>query len=291
MDDSRQPLVYDNIVRAARFVNPDTEETIATMVVWGNHAETLGSKNNLLTSDFPHYWRLGVEEGVPEPNGAEGLGGMCLYFQGQVGGLMTQLHTTVPHRNGTEKFREDTFEKAEALGHNLAVLTTNALRGPNAWRMTHGSVAVAAKSIFVPVRGLYAYVTFLGLVHPGWFWGKIRSEVNVIRIGDIEILTVPGELYPEIGEGGIEAPEGADFACAPVEIPPLRSKMSGKLNMIIGLANDEIGYIIPKSQWDVEPPYAYGRTGKPQYGEENSFGPDVASVIHRESLALLEQME
>jgi hypothetical protein len=53
------------------------------------------------------------------------------------------------------------------------------------------------------------------------------------------------------------------------------------------LANDELGCIIPKSQWDKQPPYAYGRIKVPQYGEENSPGPDVAPTIHREALALL----
>ena len=57
--------------------------------------------------------------------------------------------------------------------------------------------------------------------------------------------------------------------------------------MMIGLANDEIGYIIPKTQWDAKKPYAYGRTKAPQYGEENSPGPEVAAAIHREAMALL----
>lgn len=48
--------------------------------------------------------------------------------------------------------------------------------------------------------------------------------------------------------------------------------------MLIGLANDEIGYIIPKRQWDNEKPYAYGRD-KSQYGEMNSCSPDVAPIL------------
>jgi hypothetical protein len=48
--------------------------------------------------------------------------------------------------------------------------------------------------------------------------------------------------------------------------------------MLIGLANDEVGYIIPKRQWDVVPPFCYKRK-KPQYGEENSLGPDTAPVL------------
>ena len=289
LDDSRQPIVYDNVIRCARFVKKGTDDTIATVVEWGNHPETLGGANSLLTSDFSGYWRDAVENGVPDPHGVKGLGGMCIYFQGCVGGLMTQLHTTVPHRNGVDKFKEASFEKAQALGENLAILTVNALRGEKSWRPADTQVAVAAKTIFVPMSGLFQYGILLGLVHPGWYWGKGKTELDAIRIGDLEILTIPGELYPEIADGGIESPEGADYPSAPIEVPPLRSQMQGKLNMIVGLANDELGYIIPKSQWDSKPPYAYGKTKSPQYGEQNSPGPDVAPAIHHEALALLKQ--
>jgi hypothetical protein len=290
VDDSRKPIVYDLNVCSARFVKHGTDETIATMVSWGNHAETLGGRNSLITSDFLHWVRQGVETGVSDPNGVEALGGMCLYFQGMVGGLMTQLHTTVPHRDGVQMFEEDSFEKAEALGENLAIVVVNSLRGEDAIRVENPQVAVVAKTIFVPMEGLFGYACMLGLIHPGWYWGKAKTEVNAIRIGDLEILTIPGEIYPEIVEGGIESPEGGDYPGEPVEVPPLRGQMKGKVNMVIGLANDEIGYIIPRTQWDVKPPYAYGRTDKPQYGEENSGGSKVAPVIHRESLAVLEEL-
>jgi hypothetical protein len=289
LDDSRKPTVYDNVIRCARFVKNGTDDTIATVVEWGCHPETLGGANSLLTSDFSGFWRDAVESGVPEPHGVTGLGGMCIYFQGCVGGLMTQLHTTVPHRNGVDKFKDAGFEKAQALGENLAILTVNALRGEKAWRPADTRIAVAAKTIFVPMSGLFNCGIFLGLVHPGWYWGQGKTELDVIRIGDLEILTIPGELYPEIAEGGIESPQGADYPSPPVEVPPLRSQMKGKLNMVVGLANDELGYIIPKSQWDKKPPYAYGRTKTPQYGEENSPGPEVAPTVHREATVLLKQ--
>ena len=48
--------------------------------------------------------------------------------------------------------------------------------------------------------------------------------------------------------------------------------------MIAGLANDEVGYLIPKSQWDWDPPFAYGRQ-RPQYGEINSCGPESAPIV------------
>ncbi len=292
VDDSRKPIVIDTKLCCARFTKAGTDETIATMVSWGNHPETLGSDNPLLTSDFPGYWRDAVESGVPDPNGVKGLGGMCLYFQGMVGGLMTQLHTTVPHRNGVDKFKEGTFEKAQALGENLAISTVKALREADVIKCENPRVGVAAKTIYMPMAGLFKYAIALGLLHPGAYWAQgglaARSEVDVARVGDLEMATVPGELYPEIADGGVEAKTGRDFDIDPVEVPPLRKEMNGKVNMILGLANDEIGYIVPKSQWDVKPPFVYN--DKDQYGEENSGGPDVAPTVHHESLALIRRM-
>ena len=48
--------------------------------------------------------------------------------------------------------------------------------------------------------------------------------------------------------------------------------------MIIGLANDEVGYILPKRQWDEKPPFTYGRKTAP-YGEVNSLGPDTGPTL------------
>lgn len=293
VDDSRKPIVIDTKLCCARFTKAGTDDTIGTMVSWGNHPETLGGDNPLLTSDFSGYWRDGVENGVPDPNGAKGVGGECLYFQGMVGGLMTQLHTTVPNRNGVDTYKEDSYEKAQALGDNLAIATLKGLREPDVIKCENPRVGVAAKTFYAPLAGLFRYAIGLGLVHPGVFWTKggisARSEVDVVRVGDLEIATIPGELYPEIADGGVEAKPGRDFEIDPVEVPPLRKEMAGKVNMIFGLANDEIGYIVPKSQWDQKAPFVYN--GKDQYGEGNSGGPDVAPTIHHESLALIHRLQ
>ena len=50
--------------------------------------------------------------------------------------------------------------------------------------------------------------------------------------------------------------------------------------MLFGLANDEIGYIIPQRQWD-RPAAVRLRLVAAQYGEINSCGPDVAPVSWR----------
>ena len=112
---------------------------------------------------------------------------------------------------------------------------------------------------------------------------KLRSEVNALSIGPLALLAVPGELYPELwltGEGGqalMTRPEGADFPDAPHE-PPLSTLMPpGELRAIINQANDALGYIIPKAQYDRASPRAYEPGG--QYGEVNALSPDIAPEL------------
>jgi hypothetical protein len=60
-------------------------------------------------------------------------------------------------------------------------------------------------------------------------WNRIRTEVALVTIGGATIVCVPGELYPEIANGGIVHPTGADFDVDPVEVPPLRALVRGRM--------------------------------------------------------------
>jgi hypothetical protein len=73
----------------------------------------------------------------------------------------------------------------------------------------------------------------------------------LLTLGELQITAVPGEIYSELVVGGVQDPPdpGADFPDAPIE-PILYRQLSAPYKMIIGLANDELGYIIPKRQWD-----------------------------------------
>jgi hypothetical protein len=77
------------------------------------------------------------------------------------------------------------------------------------------------------------------------------------------VIAVPGEIYPELVRGGIQDPQdpAANFPGAAKEPVLFDAVASGK-RMIFGLANDEVGYIIPKSQWDTKAPYCYGRQSR-----------------------------
>ena len=116
----------------------------------------------------------------------------------------------------------------------------------------------------------------------------MRTEIAYVTIGPASFLTYPAEVYPELINGGIESPIGQDYETEPIELPVAREMMSGDYKFIIGMGNDELGYIIPKSEWDKKNPYMYGMEESP-YGESNSLGPDTAPILHQEIKQLIEE--
>jgi len=281
--DTRDPQVFDYGLRIIKITDRETGATLGTVIAWGNHPETLWGKNLIITSDFPHYVREYVENGISlnDSSLVQGTGGICLYVNGAVGGLMTTPPSlTITDPVTGEKFSEPSFDKANAEGKQVAMLALKAMEKPEL-AVEQAGISLIVKTIILPVHNrLFRLASTLGIFKRGTVgWMKMRSEVAVFNIGPISFATLPGEVYPEILNGGIEAPEGRDFQIPPVEVPPVRGMMKGKIKFILGLANDEIGYIIPKSQWDIRKPYAYGKD-KPQYGEENSLGPETAPLLH-----------
>lgn len=286
--DSRKPDVVDNQLPLAWFKEKGTENSIGILTSWGMHPEAMGGKNPYVSSDFVHYFREAMEKGLEGPGGFAGLGGKCVFFTGPIGGLMTQLGLEITDRHGNA-YKKDSIEKAQAQGENLAILGANALRSAEARLMTDQRIAVSAQTFYAAMGWPFKAALYLGAVHPGIYNGKAKSEINALRIGEIEILTTPGEIYPEIVFGGIENPEGADFKIAPVETPPFMEAMKGSVKMNFNLGNDEIGYIVPKSQWDQKKPYTYENKHAP-YGEIYTGNPEIAPTIHQVSMAVLKKL-
>jgi hypothetical protein len=176
--------------------------------------------------------------------------------------------------------KEPTHEKARAVGHQLAWRILPYLRETNAVFSSVFPLGVRARTIDVRLAG------FLGLIDRGHVrWRTLRTEVALLTLGDASFACVPGEINPELVNGGIEKPSGADFENTLLEEPPLRQLMPGRVKFVFGLANDEIGYIIPRSQWDEKPPFTYGAAKAP-YGEINSVGPEAAPAIYQALLEL-----
>ena len=283
--DTRKPVVYDPDIRVMQFTNPTNGVTLGTIVGWADHPETPWSRNTEITADFPGYLRDALENGVRQDGLIleAGVGGTHLYVNGAVGGLMsTTPRVTVRDPYLQQDFKEPSHAKARALGRQLASRILPRLEATNVPGTLRAPISIRARTLEVPLdNNGFLLAPVIGLIDRGHVrWKTLRTEVALVTLGEASMACIPGEIYPEIVNGGIERAPGADFPIEPVEVPPIREMMPGKTKFIFGLANDEIGYIIPKSEWDRKPPYLYGATN-PVYGEVNSVGPETALKIHQ----------
>ena len=285
--DTRRPDVIDDGLRVAIVTRAGGDDVLGTLVNFGNHVELTWDRNFELTADVAGWARRGLDAGLVYDRELykPGLGGTTLWLTGNIGGLITTPPTTgvMDPRSGA-LVTKPSQEKARAQGYQVAEAVLDARAAHEFARIAAPQVSVVKRDLDVPVANWSLVMEgALGVldrdVDVGWGWNT-ASEVALVRIGELWIACVPGELYPEIAVGGIESPPGADYQVAPVERPPLRSAMRGRVNMMVNLANDSLGYIIPRSEWDEEAPWIYGNT-EPSYGEIVSAGPDTARLVHR----------
>jgi len=288
LGDSRKPVAKDGVLRAIKFSKPDSKEVAGLLVQWNCHPESMGSRNTELTADFPYATVARLKEQHKCP---------ILYMSGAVGGLMAPPDGVI--KNGDGKILDEgDFEYCRLYGEAVADLATKAVASAEPVELT--PFTVSARPIAVPVtNAIYRLARVARILRrEGRLWegdfqklGEIvsdddadkqtavESEVAYLRLGEIHVASIPGELYPELIYGKFQDPAepNADYPDAPLE-PTVESILPGKKWLLFGLANDEVGYIIPKRQWDSAPPYAYERKMS-QYGEINSCSPDVAPII------------
>jgi hypothetical protein len=285
--DSRQPVVYDDVTRVLRFNAPGTTKPVGILVQVNNHPESLGSDNTQITADFPWSTVKALREKYDCP---------VAYFTGTVGGLMSNP-PEIPGPDG-KPIHDENFAFAEYYGRQFAKICEQAIE--NATPTTLTPFAVAAKTITAPLENPgYQMARKIGVLpRAGRVWTgdfetvgaeaeastpadklAIETEIACLRLGEVHVALIPGEIYPELVYGGFQDPvdAGADYPDAPLETPVMKM-LPGEKKMLIGLANDEIGYIIPRRQWDHVPPFAYGRKDS-QYGEVNSCGSEIAPIL------------
>jgi hypothetical protein len=273
-DDSRPPVVNDPDIVAAAFTT-NSGKPIATLVNWANHPEALGSKNTLITADWPSYLYKTLEEANT---------GVTVFINGAVGGMQSPLGAKIPNPVTGKIQPDSTFDFAEIVGNRVAYTILDTLKGVLPSTITR--VVYVEKLVRIPLTNQ----GYLAGAKAGVFKGRKKfnddgtteAPVGLLTLSDnvqpvLQAILIPGELYPELSVGGAVRGPGSDFPNAPFE-PPLKNLLKAQYKMLFGLANDEIGYIIPKAQWDEKPPYTFGAT-KRWYGEVNSVGPDAAPII------------
>jgi hypothetical protein len=287
LHDGREPYIKHDELVAVKFLHEKTGKLAGLVVQWNCHPETLDSKNTEISADFVGATVKYLRQRHDCP---------VVYLTGTVGGLMTSLGVEVKDDDG-KLLADGTFEKTERYGRLVGQLADRALAAAKPVKLT--PMQIRSREVFIPQDNMHYKVgRQLGVLKREAFtWtgdpykaepadpkdakkrAALRTEVAWLQLGELSVAAIPGEIYPELVLDKVQDPPdpGADFPDAPVE-PAIYKQMPGPYRMMIGLANDEIGYIIPKRQWDEKPPFCYGRKTA-QYGEVNSVGPETAPVL------------
>ena len=262
--DTREPQVINNRITAARLATQDGE-TVATLVNWHNHPEAM-IEHDVFSADFPRWTRRALEEA---------WGGTAIYLSGTVGGLMTPIDVI------NRRFTEDGQpvlegdgtpalvtgggeEQAWSLGYLVAEYASRALDGAVAAEV---DLAVDVSRIAVPVDSFVLIATFQAEVlepnpalitddpeHCGVF-GCLPVDLHHLRLGDLHLISLPGEAFPEtsVGRPGTVFDWGAAAGApwTPWIYPAMDGYRTalpeGALLMELGLVNQEIGYIVPQT--------------------------------------------
>lgn len=318
VSDSRDPQVLDDEIRIMRFMEAGEDETIATLINFASHPEYLGSSNTLLSSDFAHALREGVENGAQGTTEAlEGVGGIAVFFNGAVGSQIGPNDLDSPQTFDGVLLPTNTLEQAHGVGEQFAAFTLAAMA--TSTQEETGALAFRARAFEVAVDNpLFRLGFTLGIFptrtpraeNPALPFsetnsGFITTEVAVVDIGRARLLLIPGELDPSLFVGGYdgsytpadrpivneEVTNPPDLSLAP-EGPYMRDRAAAggfDYVFLFGLANDEIGYLVPAYdyQLNAENPYWEQAPGD-HYEETNGLGPNTWPDVEEQMNALLD---
>jgi len=176
----------------------------------------------------------------------ERRGAQAVFLNGAVGGMVSGDTRARTHE---ESLRMGT-RLADEIGALLEIATPSRTNG----------FACRQKRLEIPVTNL-KFIAFQRL-HAGRrpeARGRLITEMFHLRLGDAEFLSVPGELLPEVSFELLE-------------------QMRGYPRMIVGLANDQLGYLIPGYDF---------RLGV--YEESMSPGPAAAPLVKECGLRLIDE--
>lgn len=272
--DCRTPDTYDPNLTKIRFESFDGNKNIC-MVNFASHAELLGSKTKSISADFPAYMIKEIEKN----------NGNCdaVFFNGAIGGMISAKEIKKVYRNEID-CEEYTKQFGKMLGETVNLLDNE----------TELSPRVNVKSVPVKIVGanfVLILARLMNVLNNDIARSKKRNEayifteVGYLELGnaDIGMYLIPGELFPELYNGEFLSEETSATA-QKAQYKVLKEQSNAKHTFVVGLCNDELGYIIPENDFFLNPKTPYidsgnDRLGRNHYEETNSTGPKTALTI------------
>jgi hypothetical protein len=229
---ARNPGVLDPTISILQAIGNDGNP-ITTIVNFACHVESLEKGPREVSADFPGYMCAQIKR--------DG-GGQPVFLNGAVGGMVS----------GDNPGR--TFESSEEMGLALAAIVQD-LEGiaqpPAAFKFS-----AERREVQIPLTNQ----NFIGRYEEsprGLYRGRVITDMTLVTLGEAQLLTLPGELLPEVSFEILE-------------------HMTGFPRMLVGLGNDQLGYFVP--------PYDFRND---YYEETVSPGPAGATQVRDMAIRML----
>jgi hypothetical protein len=196
---------------------------LATLVNYAVHPEVLGSRQSICSPDLvgPLYDRL-------QAKGA----GIGIFMNSAQGGMVTADNRLPGGREARS------WEECVRIGWLLADEAIRIIDGAAVQKSA--DLSCHARTITFPVDSplLRAVMAASPLNLGTRDTAKVTTRLNLINVGNAQILTIPGEALPNIGYF-------------------LKRNMRGEHNLLFGLTNDAFGYILTRVDWNSFKVYDY----------------------------------
>ncbi len=248
------PELYDPRMSVIQAVTPDGK-TIGTLVNYAIHPEVLGADLGIVSPDLVGPLCEKLEND---------LGGMAMFMNGAQGGMITADNRLLdkPSEPLKAKWHDArTWEECLRIGQLMASEAERIIK--DAKPQTNPALACYAEQVKFPVGSDLMWAIILGspLNYPHNDDRSINARMNLVNLGDAQILTIPGEALPNIGYY-------------------IKRHMKGKNNLLFGLTNDAFGYILTKVDFASFKRY--------EYVSETSLGEMTGEILIENALKLID---
>lgn len=247
------PELYDPRMSVIQAVTP-AGRPICTLVNYAIHPEVLGSELGVVSPDLvgPLCDKLEAD-----------LGGMGMYMNGAQGGMITADNRLLEEPADALHARWNdarTWDECVRIGELMASEAERIVR--DAPLQDDPGLACYAREVKFPVTSelMWAIIQGSPLNYPHNDDGTVSTRLNLVNIGNAQILTIPGEALPNIGYY-------------------LKRNMKGEHNLLFGLTNDAFGYILTKVDFNSFKRY--------DYVSRTSLGEMTGEVLIENSLKLI----
>ncbi len=266
--DSRLPHVFCKDLTRLRFV-PEDGSTEVWILNFASHTESLLGKNSFVSADFACYMRRDIWEMAHAES---------ILFVGAIGGLIR-----------LKELDEDNVKSTLIGGRRLAetaVAISDERKLSPVINILHQEYYCEADNfLLATICNLHIIRSSFFATGEGALGLSVKTEMTYFEIGELNMLLLPCELFPELAYGGyLSEQESAEGKSPDINPRPLIEIAGDKDLLVFGVANDFTGYVVPPNDFmlDPEAPYvtdAKDRLGRKHYEETNSLGPKTAYVI------------